>query len=299
MTEKEYQKFLWKNNIQVKDEVKFFNDNDTYKILSFQPSQKVLVKSLTTDAMYHKKVENITTVNNRQIQGKTINKKADDYNFDGGMAIYKRGKKYYLLNIDKVVDNIVFFKKFPAFEMDFYPDGTIIYYKETHPPTSFSINKLPGFTNRPKELHGQLEIPGMERRKPKGGYPLLFNATRQLKKIKDLMNCKEFLEWFRKNKDEIIKDENWNIQETIRNILMEQFLSENEDIKKMYQKLVKKNKKLHKKSNVTIPKGKGIHTQKFHKCVISVASKNNKVNPYAICMKQLGRDNAVKKSHRK
>jgi len=43
--------------------------------------------------------------------------------------------------------------------------------------------------------------------------------------------------------------------------------------------------------------GKGIHTKKFHKCVTSVGEKGGK-NPYAICMSSMGKDKAVKASHR-
>lgn len=75
-----------------------------------------------------------------------------------------------------------------------------------------------------------------------------------------------------------------------------------EDIKQMY-----------KKAGMEPPDGKGIHTKKFHRCVTSVAKdakKNGKkivtgdaegedeVNPYAVCMAQLGKKKAVKKSHR-
>lgn len=65
-----------------------------------------------------------------------------------------------------------------------------------------------------------------------------------------------------------------------------QTLNETKDVKAMY-----------KKAGMTPPDGKGIHTKKFHKCVTSVGDEKGK-NPYAICMDSLGKEKAVKASHR-
>ena len=54
---------------------------------------------------------------------------------------------------------------------------------------------------------------------------------------------------------------------------------------------------MYKKAGMTPPDGKGIHTKKFHKCVTSVGDEKGK-NPYAICMDSLGKEKAVKASHR-
>jgi hypothetical protein len=55
---------------------------------------------------------------------------------------------------------------------------------------------------------------------------------------------------------------------------------------------------MYKKAGMEPPHpGKGIHTKKFHKCVTSVGDENGK-NPYAICMSKLGKEKAVKSSHR-
>ena len=64
------------------------------------------------------------------------------------------------------------------------------------------------------------------------------------------------------------------------------FMKETKDINAMYRK-----------AGMTPPDGKGIHTKKFHKCVTSVGDENKK-NPYAICMSSLGKEKAVKASHR-
>jgi len=68
-------------------------------------------------------------------------------------------------------------------------------------------------------------------------------------------------------------------------------VDESEDIKAMY-----------KKAGIKAPDGKGIHTKKFHECVIGVlkGDKEGKLkyeNAAAICMSRLGRDKAVRKSH--
>lgn len=65
-----------------------------------------------------------------------------------------------------------------------------------------------------------------------------------------------------------------------------QMLNETKDVKSMYRK-----------AGMTPPDGKGIHTKKFHKCVTSVGDEGGK-NPYAICMSSLGKEKAVKSSHR-
>jgi len=80
-------------------------------------------------------------------------------------------------------------------------------------------------------------------------------------------------------------------------------LAESDEIKAMYRK-----------AGMKPPKGRGIHTKKFHTCVTKVGKKakeagkkivsgdiqgDNEVNPFSICMKSIGRDAAVKKSHRR
>jgi len=75
-------------------------------------------------------------------------------------------------------------------------------------------------------------------------------------------------------------------------------------------------RKLYRDAGLTPPKGKGIHTLAFHKCVISIkkkiktgkiaktyvdkkTGKKMKTNPYKICMERLGIEKAVHKSHRR
>jgi hypothetical protein len=66
-------------------------------------------------------------------------------------------------------------------------------------------------------------------------------------------------------------------------------------------------KKMYREKGLTPPKGKGIHTKKFHKCVVSVKSKKkeqgkseeDQPNPYAVCMSSMGREEAVRKEHRR
>lgn len=63
-------------------------------------------------------------------------------------------------------------------------------------------------------------------------------------------------------------------------------------------------RKLYRKKGIKPPDGKGVHTEKFHRCVTECASKQGgktkgKVNCYAVCMASIGATGAVKKSHRK
>ena len=59
-------------------------------------------------------------------------------------------------------------------------------------------------------------------------------------------------------------------------------------------------RKIYTKRGLKPPNGKGIHTPAFHKIVagIKASGKADGVNPYAIAMSKLGRNKAVKKSHR-
>lgn len=67
------------------------------------------------------------------------------------------------------------------------------------------------------------------------------------------------------------------------------------EIKDLYKRALARGAK-----NIAVPKGdKGIHTAKFHRCVTEVAKSRSAENPYSVCMAKLGREKAVKKSHRK
>ena len=63
----------------------------------------------------------------------------------------------------------------------------------------------------------------------------------------------------------------------------------------------KKIKELYLRAGLTPPDGKGEHTEKFHRCVVAVKKRmkidGKKVNPYAVCMESIGREEAVKESH--
>ena len=64
-------------------------------------------------------------------------------------------------------------------------------------------------------------------------------------------------------------------------------------------------KRLYREAGFTPPKGKGIHTEKFHRCVVDVKKKirDGKMpagsNPYAICMNSIGASGAVKPEHQR
>lgn len=56
---------------------------------------------------------------------------------------------------------------------------------------------------------------------------------------------------------------------------------------------------MYKKAGIKAPNGKGIHTEKFHKCVVDVSKKGGVKNPHAVCMASIGKEKAVKKSHQR
>ena len=62
-------------------------------------------------------------------------------------------------------------------------------------------------------------------------------------------------------------------------------------------------KKIYKDAGLTPPKGKGIHTVKFHKCVVGCKVRKKKTKKpkscHAVCMSALGKKKAVKKAHRR
>lgn len=67
----------------------------------------------------------------------------------------------------------------------------------------------------------------------------------------------------------------------------------------MSGKLCAKIKAKYRRSGMRAPKGKGIHTKKFHDVVTAVGKKGEVDNPYAVAMSVLGSKKAVKKEHRK
>lgn len=61
-------------------------------------------------------------------------------------------------------------------------------------------------------------------------------------------------------------------------------------------------RKIYKQAGVKTPDGKGIHTEKFHEMAVAIKRDNPKLSMsscYAIAMKKLGREKAVKKSHQR
>lgn len=61
-------------------------------------------------------------------------------------------------------------------------------------------------------------------------------------------------------------------------------------------------RQLYTNAGLTPPKGKGVHTMKFHRCVVDCAKGQGrvivgKVNCWAVCMSSIGREEAVKKAH--
>lgn len=79
-----------------------------------------------------------------------------------------------------------------------------------------------------------------------------------------------------------------NIQWNKNDDKVKTIVTETKDVKAMYRK-----------AGMEPPKGKGIHTKKFHKCVTSVGAKDDVSNPYAVCMSSIGKKDAVHKFHQR
>ena len=58
-------------------------------------------------------------------------------------------------------------------------------------------------------------------------------------------------------------------------------------------------KEMYRKAGVKAPDGKGVHTARFHRCVVQVSKDPSIESPHAVCMKSLGVAGAVKKGHRR
>ena len=69
--------------------------------------------------------------------------------------------------------------------------------------------------------------------------------------------------------------------------------------------MAKRIKAMYKKAGLKPPKGKGIHTVKFHSCIVKCKVGQRKKGRkkvkscYAVCMSSLGREKAIRKEHRK
>lgn len=62
--------------------------------------------------------------------------------------------------------------------------------------------------------------------------------------------------------------------------------------------------KLYRSAGLKPPKGKGLHTMRFHRCVVECAKGQGsviegKVNCWAVCMESIGKKKAVQKVHQK
>ncbi len=148
---------------------------------------------------------------------------------ENGIVLYADNKKnLYILTIDNInyQQGVVYFKKSPIYKVYFDEKNYIFKKIPTSPATGFRINKLPGFVNRQKKETGQMEIPGFEakQKKPKGGYPKLFNYMKNLTDISHLKGGDLFDQFVYKNKNK------YNLT------LPKQSLKE--EIQKLFKKLI-------------------------------------------------------------
>lgn len=58
-------------------------------------------------------------------------------------------------------------------------------------------------------------------------------------------------------------------------------------------------KQLYRSVGLKAPKGRGIHTVAFHRCVVKVTKRGGVRSPHAVCMAKLTPKRAIKKAHRR
>lgn len=139
---------------------------------------------------------------------------------ENGLAIYSdTNKKLYVLTIDNInhKEGLVYFKKTPAYRFIYNKELKLIEVPKS-PSIAFRINKLPGFVNKPKKETGQLEIPGFEKKikKPKGGYPKVFEYTKNLTNISQFKEGDIFDNWICDNYKNYDLSPSKTIEEIIR-----------------------------------------------------------------------------------
>ena len=194
MKAEQIKKFIYFNNIKIGNFVTFQGDLNRYTLTAFKKEDKVLVDDVESGEQKLKKIEDIETSNNKPVR------KKNETNFDGGIVVYGKGENVYILNLDKEKDGRVHFKSSPAYKVVNKENNKFGFIPIDNVPNSYNVNMLPGFVAKEKDIHGQLEIPGMERRSAKGGYPSLFNVTKNIHSIQDLIDNAEFFNWFKGNR---------------------------------------------------------------------------------------------------
>ena len=130
----------------------------------------------------------------------------------GGLVVYvDSNKKLFFLTIKNInyESDMVYFNQTPSYRIVFQ-DNRIKAKTFVNKTLGYRINKLPGFINRPKKETGQVEIPGLfepkKEKKPIGGFPLLFNTTKEYQSLQNFIQSSDFKvfdEWLMKNKDKL------------------------------------------------------------------------------------------------
>lgn len=213
MNAEEIEKFIYNNNIRVGvGFLTFKNDPNKYTLENFKKEDKVLVNDVESGRQRLKRIEDIETANGKRVKFPVIEKNKG--NFNNGIVIYKKGSHIYALSLDQEKDKRVYFKSSPAYRITLNDNKEFVFTPIENPPSSYNINMLPGFTSKEKETHGQLELPGMERRAKKGGFPTLFNVTKNIKTLNELVDNPEFYHWFMKNNNNL--KENLDVRKFIR-----------------------------------------------------------------------------------
>ena len=224
MSAEEIKKSIYNNNIGVGCFLTFNTDPNRYTLENFKKEDKVLVNDIESGDQRLKKIEDIVTANNKAVQfpNNKGDKKLSNGNVSNGFVIYQKGSEIYALSLDYEKNGRVYFKSTPAYKITIKRGEGFNFAPIKNPPSSYNVHMLPGFKIKEKETHGQLELPGMERRAAKGGFPVLYNATKNIKTLQELVDNPEFYNWFMKNSNlQESTDVRKFIRESIENLYEE------------------------------------------------------------------------------
>lgn len=216
MKGKELKDFITFNNIRIGSFVSFNNDNKEYAVEGFAKEDKILVNNIESGQQRLKKIEDVSRANRKNV----VYPKKKELDFDGGIVIYTRNNKVYILNLDREFEGKAFIKPHPALEV-FKKDGDTFSKPIESPFRRLNIHTLPGFIANTKRKDSQQTLPGFEipTKEPKGGMPVLFNVTKNIKDLKTLKNNSDFKKWFYAEKSNI--NERTKLRLHIRNIINE------------------------------------------------------------------------------
>jgi len=146
---------------------------------------------------------------------------------ENGLAIYSdKNKKLYILVIQNIRydTGMVYFKEYPAYRIVFSPEGNRkVIQIDKSPAKGYMMTKLPGFVNKSKVQNINQDIPGLfdpkKEKNPTGGFPKLFETTKDIMYLQHLSKNEYFNKWFNENKEKYNLQTVVNLRTEIRKII--------------------------------------------------------------------------------